>query len=199
MINKLQIAVLRPTDAARQIYNGYLELHSPGVTWQKFKDVFRQRFRDTLTNHHFMSLQTARQGRNESPQEFADRCRALSQKIVCKVDGPVVQRIHNENADRMLLASFVAGLAGVPGTQVRSQTPSAIDRALKIALAMQEAEKQGKFGECFYPSFNNSVRLRSSTPTHHARYAENRSQGQRNKCTRSDQGPRTPGIRNAQA
>ena len=64
-----------------------------------------------------MRLQTARQARNESPQEFADRCRTLSQKIVWKVDDPVVQRIHNENADRMLLASFVAGLTGVPGTQ----------------------------------------------------------------------------------
>jgi len=98
--DKLQIAALWLTDAARQFYNRCLELHSTGVTWQKYKDAFRQRFRDTHTDqYHFMRLQTARQGRNESPQEFADRCRALSQKIVCKVDDPVVQRIHNENAD----------------------------------------------------------------------------------------------------
>ena len=122
--DKLHIAALRLTNTARQFYNGCLELHSPGVTWQKFKDAFRQRFRDTHTDqYHFMRLQTARQGRNESPQEFADRCRALSQKIACKVDDPVVQRIHNENADRMLLASFVAGLTGVPGNQVRYQNP----------------------------------------------------------------------------
>ena len=40
--DKLQIAALRLTDAARQFYNGCLELHSPSVTWQKFKDAFRQ-------------------------------------------------------------------------------------------------------------------------------------------------------------
>ena len=200
MRHKLQRAALRLTDAARQFYNGCLELHSPGVIWQKFKDAFRQRFRDTHTDqYHFVRLQTARQGRNESPQEFADRCRELSQKIVCKLDDPVVQRIHNENEDRMLLASFVAGLTGVPGTQVRYQNPPTLVEALKVALAVQEAEKQEKFGESFYASFNNSVRLRSSSPTHHARHAEIRTQGQRNKCTRSDQRPRTPGSRNAQA
>jgi hypothetical protein len=86
----------------------------------EFKDVFKRRFRDTHTDqYHFMRLQTARQGKNESPHEFADRCRALSQKIVCKADDPVVQRTHYENADRMLLASFVAGLTEVPGRQVR--------------------------------------------------------------------------------
>jgi hypothetical protein len=31
-----------------------------------------------------MKLQTARQGRNETPQEFADRCRGLAQKIYGK-------------------------------------------------------------------------------------------------------------------
>jgi hypothetical protein len=89
-----------------------------------------------------MRLQTARQGRNESPQQFADRCRALSQKIVCKVDDPLVQRVHYENADRMLLASFVAGLTGVPGRQVLFANPQTVDQALKIALSVQEAEKQ---------------------------------------------------------
>jgi hypothetical protein len=49
------------------------------------------------------------QGRNETPQEFADRCRSLSQKIICKVDGPLAQGIHRENTERMLLASFIAG------------------------------------------------------------------------------------------
>jgi len=111
--DKLQIAALRLTDVARQFYNGRLELHSPGATWQKFKDEFRRRFRDTHTDqYHFMKLHTARQARNETPQEFAERCRALSQKIVCKVDDPASQHIDNKNGDRMLLASFVAGYRG---------------------------------------------------------------------------------------
>jgi len=69
----------------------------------------------------------------------------------------------------MFLATFVVGLTGVPGTQVRYQKSPTLDKALKIALAMQEAEKQEKFGKSFYASFNNLVRLRSSSPTHHMR------------------------------
>jgi hypothetical protein len=93
--DRLQVTILRLTDAAKQFYNGCLEVHSQGVTWQTFKDVFMRRFCDTHTDqYHFMLLQTARQGRNESPQDFADRCRALSQKLVCKTEDHVAQRVH---------------------------------------------------------------------------------------------------------
>ena len=205
--DKLQIAALRLTDVARQFYNGCLELHSAGATWQKFKDEFRRRFRDTHTDqYHFMKLHTARQGRNETPQEFADRCRALSQKIVCKVDDPAAQRIHNENADRMLLASFVAGLAGQAGRQTRYSNPQSLDQALKIALTVQEAEKQEKFSESFYASFNDSLRLHSPGRTRRdsheprgsaeARRANNRTQTQRNMTSRSRNRPKTSANRN---
>jgi len=93
--DKLEIAIFRLSDVAKQFYNWCLELLAPGVKWQKFKDVFRHRFRDTHTDqYHFKRLQTARQSRNDSIQVFADRCRALAQKIVCKVEDPVAQRIH---------------------------------------------------------------------------------------------------------
>ena len=121
------------------------------MTWQKFKDVFRHRFRDTHTDqYHFMRLQTAKHSRYESIQESADRCRALAQKIVCKVDDAVVQRIHYEKADRLLLASFVGGLTGIPGMQVRFSNPQSLDQALKTALSVQEEEKHESFSEIFY-------------------------------------------------
>jgi broad specificity phosphatase PhoE len=70
------------------------------VTWQEFKSAFRGRFRDVDSDqYHFMKLQTARHGRNESHQEFADRCRGLAQKIMVKTDDPVAQCVHRENAD----------------------------------------------------------------------------------------------------
>ena len=72
-------------------------------------------------------------------------------KIVCKVDDPAAQRIHNENADRMLLASFVAGLAGEVGRQTRFSNPQSLDQALKIALTVQEAEKQKSSAKVFMP------------------------------------------------
>jgi len=109
----------------------------------------------------------------------------------------------------MILGSFVAGLTGVSGTQVRYQNPQTLDQALKIALAVQKAERQEKFGESFYASFDNSVRLRSLTPTHRAsyrsrgsvdaRHAANHTQGQRKKSTRSNRRLRTSESGNAQA
>jgi len=73
--------------------------------------------------YHFTKLQTARQANNEGPQKFADRCRRFAEKVMSKANDPIAQRIHSENADRMCLASFVAGLTGVPGRQVRYENP----------------------------------------------------------------------------
>jgi len=118
--DQIRIAVLKLTDAARLFYNVCPELHEKNLTWQMFKSVFSQRFKDTHTDqHNFMRLQTARQKKNESPKQFADRCRTLSRKIMCKTCDPVSQSIHCENAERILLAIFVAGLTGTPVKQVR--------------------------------------------------------------------------------
>ena len=66
------------------------------------------------------------------------------------MDGPLAQRIHRENAERTLLASFVAGLNRVPGRQVRYANTHTIAQALIIAFSVQEPEKQGTFNESFF-------------------------------------------------
>jgi hypothetical protein len=112
----MQIAALKLKDSARTFYNTCLELHAEDATWDKFKKAFMERIRDVHTDqYHFMRLQMARQAKHESPQEFADRYMALAQKVMCKDSDPVAQGIHRENADRMFLASFVAGLSGEVG------------------------------------------------------------------------------------
>ena len=83
----------------------------------------------------------------------------------CKVDDPVTQRIHNENAERMLLASFVMGLIAAPGILCRYANPQSMDHALRIALSLQEAERQEKISESFYENFDRSVRLMSKFPS----------------------------------
>lgn len=40
-----------------------------------------------------------------------------------KADDPQIQRVHRENAERTLLASFVSGLTEVSGTHVRFANP----------------------------------------------------------------------------
>ena len=111
-----------------------------------------------------MRLQTARQGRNEGLQDFADRCRALAQKITCKVNDPVVQRVHQENAERMLLSSFLSGLMEPPGRKCRYASPQSMQEAMRIAISVQEAEKQMRFNSSFYTRFDSSVSLQSRPP-----------------------------------
>jgi len=93
----MQIAALKLTDYARTFYNTCLELHAEDATWGNFKKAFREQFRDVHTDqYHFMGLQTARQAKHEGPQEFADRFRALAQKVMRKDSDSVAQRIHRE-------------------------------------------------------------------------------------------------------
>jgi len=79
----LEIAALKLVDPAKSFHSTCLELHAEAMTWKKFKEVFRERFRDVHTDqYHFMRLQTAIQAQNEGPQVFADRCRALAQRYL---------------------------------------------------------------------------------------------------------------------
>ena len=79
----LQVAVLKLVDNARTFYNSCPELHGENVTWQNFKAIFREGFKDIRTEQfHYMPLQMTRQRRNEGPQELAYMCRALAQKVV---------------------------------------------------------------------------------------------------------------------
>jgi hypothetical protein len=149
--DKIQIAILKLTDSAKSFYSGNLELHSPDITWENFKVQFQKRFRDVHTDQfHFIQLQTARQKRDETPQEFADRCRSLAQKTVPKVEDPVLQKFHFDQAQRMLLAAYVSGLVGNPGQQVRFRMPKTLEEAVQIAVTVHEAEAQEKRDAAFY-------------------------------------------------
>ena len=97
-----------------------------------------------------MKLQTARQRKGETIQEFADRCRSLAQKTVLKVNDPVHQKFYYQQAERLLLSSFIAGLFGTPGRQVRYARPSSLEEALQIAISVDQAERQERRNETFY-------------------------------------------------
>jgi len=186
--DRIEIAILKLAGSARTFYQGCPELHAEGLTWQKFKEAFRKRYKDVHTDQfHFMKLQTARQAKNEDPLQFADRCRGLARKIIRKVDDPVEQRIHNEHAERMLLSAFTNGLIDAAGRQVRYSNPGTLEQALQIALTVQEAERQEKFSESFYANFDRSVRLTSKSPN--SPYAEDE-EPRRSNDSRAVNGPR---------
>jgi hypothetical protein len=74
----VHVAVLKLAEPAKSFYNTSTELHNDDVTRESFKKVFRQRFSDARTDQfHFLRLQTAKQGKNEGPQESVDQCRPI--------------------------------------------------------------------------------------------------------------------------
>ena len=165
------------TGSAKLFYQCCDELHEPKATLHMFKQAFRRRYKDVHTDqYHFTKLQTARQARNESPQQFADRCKRLAQKVMLKSDDPQNQRIHRENADRMLLASFVSGLIGVPGCEVRFSHPQSLEEALKTVVSVQEAERQERFNKSFYTPSEKSVRILSEPQSRPDSGSKNRRQ-----------------------
>jgi hypothetical protein len=90
-IGKIQLVVLKVTDAARSFYTSASELHSSEVTWNQFKAAFHKRFRHVQSDQfHFMQLQSARQEKGESPQDFMDRCCSVAPKMIVQVDDPVL-------------------------------------------------------------------------------------------------------------
>jgi hypothetical protein len=103
----------------------------------------------------------ARQKKGETPQEFADRCRSLAQRMVPQVENPALQKLYYEQAERMLLARFMSGLTGTTGRQVGFAMPKSVDEALKIAITVEQAEMQERRDEAFYL---RSHEQESSTP-----------------------------------
>jgi hypothetical protein len=99
---------------------------------------------------HFTQLQSAKQRKDESPQEFADRCRNLAYKTVPKVEHPVKQKWHYEQAERMLLASFSSCLSGEVGKFTRFNLPANMSEALKIATTVNQAETEDRRNGSFY-------------------------------------------------
>lgn len=157
--DKIQIVVLKLTEVAKAFYNSTLELHAQDITWENFKGNFFHRFRDVRTDqYHFIKLQSARQKPDETPQEFADRCRSLALKTVPTVENPELRKFHLQQAERMLLSTFIAGLTGNAGQQVRFKLPQTLEEALRIAVVVFEAEAQEKRNEIFYASSENHNR-----------------------------------------
>ena len=72
---------------------------------------------------------------------------------VPKVEEPLLQKFHYDQAQRMLLSTFIAGLFGNAGQQCTFQSPATVDRALQIATTVFEAEAQEKRNLAFFFKF----------------------------------------------
>jgi hypothetical protein len=136
---------LKITEVAKAFYSSSPELHNTEISWEDFKANYLHRFRDVRSDqYHFMQLQTARQRKDENPQEFLDRCRSQSMKRFPKIEDPALQKFYYDQAKRTILSTFIAGSSGNPGKQLRFQMPATVEHALQIAVTVFEAEAQEK-------------------------------------------------------
>ena len=109
-----------------------------------------------------MQLQTARQKRDETPQEFLDRCSSLTMKTVPKIEDTLLKKFHYDQARRMLLSTFIAGVSENPGQMLRFQMPARVDEALHIAVTVFEAEAQEKGNMAFFSNFETHRKSRGN-------------------------------------
>jgi hypothetical protein len=76
----------------------------------------------------------------------------------------------------MLLASYMPGLIGFPGKQLRYASPISVEEAIRIAVSVQEAKRQ-EFNNSFYArnysrKYDDSDKSRYAVGTSTASQAE---------------------------
>jgi hypothetical protein len=137
------IAKAKLQGLALQFLNGREELLKDTCPYAVIKKALIERFTEKMPDqYHYSQLQDAVQGRGETAEEFADRCRKLCQKTIRRVDNAVAQVVLNEEAERRLVAAYINGLRGVVGQQVKFNMPATMDQAVRLAITIENAERQ---------------------------------------------------------
>ena len=156
--HNIRTTVLKLTEVAKEFYCSLVELQSAEITWQDFKTKFLHRFRDVRPPHfHYLQLQSARQGKDETPQDFSDRLRSLALRTVLKVDDSLLQAFHYEQAERMILLTFIVGLLGNWGQQVLFRMAKTVEEAVQIVVTVFEAEKQERRNQTSFSNLNGNA------------------------------------------
>jgi hypothetical protein len=140
--DKALIAKAKLQGLALQYLNGREELGRDTCSYETLKQALIERFSEKLPDQYYYTrLQDAAQGKDESAEDFSDRCRKLWQKTIRRVHDEAAQRIINEEAERRLVAAYINGLRGVVGQQVKYQMPATMDQAVKLAVTVESAER----------------------------------------------------------
>jgi hypothetical protein len=140
--DKALIVMAKLQGSALQYLSGRGEIVRDGCSYDYLKQALVDRFSDKLPDQYYcMRLQDADHARDESAEEFGDRCRKLCQRTIRKVQDEKVRTIINEEAERRLLATYIHGLRGVVGQQVQFQMPSTMEQAVMLAVTVENVEK----------------------------------------------------------
>jgi hypothetical protein len=106
---------------------------------------------------------------------------------------PELKKFHQDQADKMLLASFSSGLLGMPGRQVKYVVPSSVGEALNIATAVSQADSQDHRNEAFYLHYSvdrQNQKERGKYPNKNsATHNSSRNAPRRSNCSSSGEWP----------
>lgn len=94
--DKVTVAVLKLSGAAALFLHRNDEATRDDITFSRLRKIFVERFTvKHLDQFHYSALQNAVQHRNETPEQFADRCHRLCTRTVRQVVDPSQQKIIN--------------------------------------------------------------------------------------------------------
>lgn len=138
----VNIVKAKLTGEALQFVNSREQLVDEKVSYGVLKSALVDRFSEKLpARYHYSLLHEATQAKDETPIQFLDRCRILSAKTIRRSADPTEQRILREEADFRLLTSFIHGMKGEAGRELRIRNPETIDQALNIATVVYNAKR----------------------------------------------------------
>jgi hypothetical protein len=141
-VDLVNIVKAKLTREALLFVNGRDELLDENMTYENLKSALLRRFSDTLPPRYYYNLlHEAVQKKDESPAQLLDRCRVLSTKTMRKTGNVIEQRVLKEEADFRLLTSFIHGVTGDTGKELRYRNPGSIKEALGIAAVAYNAAK----------------------------------------------------------
>ncbi|PNF21981.1 hypothetical protein B7P43_G17812, partial [Cryptotermes secundus] len=105
--------------------------------YEVLKAALVDRFTEKLlARYHYNLIHEAKQEKEESPIQFLNRCRGLSVKTVRKSADPTEQRILKEEADFRLLTSFIYGMRGEAGRELRIRNSETLEQGLNMATVV---------------------------------------------------------------
>ena len=135
--DKVRIVLLKVQGAAQIFLDTHPEVND-SITYKNLEKLLKDRFQEKHSDfYNYTQLQAAKQEKDETPDDFADRLRKLSRNTLHVVEDANAQIALTAEAERRLLAVFIKGN---PGLQVRYQMPETLEKALKIATTAAQAE-----------------------------------------------------------
>lgn len=141
-LDKRTICRMKLTGPAAACLSGHPELLRVEATFEEFKRVLRERFREPLgPEYQLLAMSHLSQNPSEGVNEFADRCRKLGEESLPKPPTGAVSDWGRNILDRITLAAFIKGLRSDIRLPLEYNPPVNLAEAIQKAARVELANK----------------------------------------------------------